>query len=70
MVPTRATEDATPDIPEGSAGLGRERGQPTAPLPRAPVSIEELLETQNELMRVPVQNEAHRGLDHPQHHRH
>jgi hypothetical protein len=62
------------DIPKGSIGHGRGCGQaphanPLPPPPRAPVSIEELLATQNELMRVLVQNEAHRGVDHPQHHR-
>jgi hypothetical protein len=39
------------------------------PPPHAPVSIEELLATQNELMRVLLQNEAHRGTGHPQHYR-
>jgi hypothetical protein len=73
MVRTRATEDATADFPEGSAGRGRGCGQaphanPLPPPPHAPVSIEELLATQNELMRVLVQNEVHRGVDHPHHH--
>jgi hypothetical protein len=50
MVRTRATEDAVLDIPEGSAGRGRGRGQalhanPPLPPPRAPISIEELLAT-------------------------
>jgi hypothetical protein len=72
MVRTRAIEDAVLDIPKGSAGRGRGRGQaPHAnPLPHppcAPVSIEELLATQNELMRVLVQNEAHCGAGHLQH---
>jgi hypothetical protein len=63
MVCTRATEDAVLDIPEGSAGRGRGRGQaphakPPPPQPCEPISIEELLATQNELMRVLVQNEA------------
>jgi hypothetical protein len=74
MVQTRVVEDAAPDIPEGFVGRGRGRGQaprdnPPPPPPRVSISIEELLETQNELMRVLVQNEAHRGVDHPQHHR-
>jgi hypothetical protein len=59
MVRTRATEDAALDIPEGSAGRGRGRGQashakPPPPQPCEPISIEELLATQNELMRVLV----------------
>jgi hypothetical protein len=73
MVGTRATEDAALDIPKGSIGCGRGRGQalhdnPLPPPPCAPVNIEELLATQNELMRVLVQNEAHRGADRPHHH--
>jgi hypothetical protein len=68
-VRTRATGDAALDIPEGSAGRGHGRGQaphanPLPPPPRAHVSIEELLATQNELMRVLVQNEAHHGAGH------
>jgi hypothetical protein len=71
---TRATEDAALDIPEGSLSRGHVHGQaphanPPPPPPRAPVSIEDLLATQNELMSVLVQNEAHHGMDHPQHHR-
>jgi hypothetical protein len=59
MVRTRATEDAALDIPEGSAGRGCGRGQashakPPPPQPCEPISIEELLATQNELMRVLV----------------
>jgi hypothetical protein len=74
MVRTRADEDVASDIPEGSAGRERGRGQepdgnPPPPPPCTPVSIEELLATQNEPMRVLMQNEAHRGADHPQHHR-
>jgi hypothetical protein len=78
MVRTRATEDASFDIPEGSVGRERGRGRghgqarcdnPPSPPPCAPVSIEELLATQNELMRVLVQNEAHHGVECPQHHR-
>jgi hypothetical protein len=73
MVQTRATKDAVLDILEGSTGRGHGRGQaphanPLPPPPRAPVSIEELVATQNELMRVLMQNEAHRGAGHPHHH--
>jgi hypothetical protein len=35
-----------------------------------PVSIEQLLVTQNELMSVLMQNEAHHGVECLQHHRH
>jgi hypothetical protein len=65
-------EDASLDIPEGSVGRGCGRGQalhanPLPPPPHVPVSIEELLATQNELMRVLVLNEAHHGASHLQH---
>jgi hypothetical protein len=74
MVRTRATEDATLDIAEGSIGHGHGRGHaphvnPPPPPSCTPDSIEDLLATQNELMRVLMQNEAHRGIDRPQHHR-
>jgi hypothetical protein len=71
MVCTRATEL---DILEGSAGHGHgeaSRGNPlAAPPPCPPVSVKELLATQNELMSVLVQIEARHGLEHPLHHRH
>jgi hypothetical protein len=44
--------------------------QSTTPPPHTLVSIEQLLATQNELMSVLVQNEAHREVERPQHHRH
>jgi hypothetical protein len=57
MVQTRATKDATLNIPEGSVSCGHGREQAPhvnspPPPPRALVSIEDLLATQNELMRV------------------
>jgi hypothetical protein len=72
MVQTRAAKDVALDIPMGSASCGHGCGKaphanPPPPPPHAPVSIEELLATQNELMRVLVQNEVHRGASHPQH---
>jgi hypothetical protein len=59
MVRIRAAEDATLDIPDGFVGYEHGRGQaphvnPHSPPPHAPVSIEDLLATQNELMRVLV----------------
>jgi hypothetical protein len=75
MVHTRATDDDTLDIPEKSALCGRGRGQPphgNAPLPppRPPISLEQLLATQNELMTLLIQNEACRGAERLQHPRH
>jgi hypothetical protein len=70
----RAAEDAALDIPKGSIGRGHSRGQvphanPPPPPPWAPINIEDLLATQNELMRVLVHNEANRGEECLQHHR-
>jgi hypothetical protein len=76
MVHTRDIEDAEIDIPEGSAGHGHGRGQasrgnsPTPPPPCPPVSIEQLLATQNELMSMLVHIEAPLGVERLQHHHH
>jgi hypothetical protein len=72
LVRTRAIEDDMLDIPEGSAPHGRGRGQPShgnAPPspPHPPIILEQLLATQNELMTLLIQNEAHRGAEHLQH---
>jgi hypothetical protein len=63
------------DIPKGSISRGHGCGQvphdnPPPPPPCALVSIEDLLATQNELMRVLMRNEANYGEEHLQHHRH
>jgi hypothetical protein len=68
MVCTRAMEDDVLDIPEGSAPRRRGRGQPSRgnappPPPHPPVSLEQLLATQNELMTLLIQNEAHHGAE-------
>jgi hypothetical protein len=57
MVRTRTNDDDVLDIPEGSAPRGRGRGQPSRgnappPPPHPPVSLEQLLATQNELMTL------------------
>jgi hypothetical protein len=75
MVCTRTSDDDVLDIPEGSAPRGRGRGQPShanapPPPPHPPVSLEQLLATQNELMTLLIQNEARRGAERPQHSRH
>jgi hypothetical protein len=72
MVRTRATDDDVFGIPEGSAPCGRGRGQPSRgnappPPPHPPVSLEQLLATQNELMTLLIQNEARRGAECLQH---
>jgi hypothetical protein len=63
MVRTRTSEDTILDILEGSVehGCGQvPRGG--APLP-PPVSLEQLLATQNDLMRRLVENDEHRGAE-------
>jgi hypothetical protein len=68
MVRTRTIDDDVLDIPEGSAPRGRGRVQPShgnapPPPPHPPVSLEQLLATQNELIQI----EARRGAERPQH---
>jgi hypothetical protein len=75
MVRLRATDDDMLDIPEGSALCGCGRGHPPCgnappPPPRPPVSLEQLLAMQNELMTLLIQNETSHGVEcsqHPQH---
>jgi hypothetical protein len=69
MVRTRTSEDAILDIPEGS--VGRRRGQVPrggAP-PPPPVSLEQLIATQNDLMRRLIENDERHGAEcqQPQH---
>jgi hypothetical protein len=66
MVRTRTSKDSIHDIHEGSVGRGR--GQVScggAPLP-PPVSLEQLLATQNDLMRRLIQNDECRGVERQQ----
>jgi hypothetical protein len=76
MMHTRAAEDVELYIPNGCVCLGRGHGQvpcgnpSTPPRPHPPVSIEQLLATQNELMGVLVQNEERRGPKHPHYPQH
>jgi hypothetical protein len=66
MVHTRTFEELSLDSPEGSIGCGRgqvPRGAAPPPLPRPPVLLEQLLATQNDLMRRPILNDEHRGVE-------
>jgi hypothetical protein len=72
MVHTRANGDDVLNVSAGSAAHGHGHGQPSrgnAPPPplRSPVSLEQLLATQNELMTLLIQNEPHHGVEQPQH---
>jgi hypothetical protein len=66
MVCTRTSEDSILDIPEGSVGCGRGQVPGGSCPPPPPVSLEQLLATQNDLMRRPVENDEHRRAEHQQ----
>jgi hypothetical protein len=64
MVCTRTSEDPILDIPEGSIGHGHGQvpcGAAPPPPPHPPVTLEQLLATQNDLMRRLVENDERRG---------
>jgi hypothetical protein len=66
MVHTRTSEGSILDIPEGSVGHGCGQvplGGAPPPPPRPPVSLEQLLAMQNDLMRRLVENNEHRGAE-------
>jgi hypothetical protein len=66
MVSTRTFEELNFDSPEGSIGCGRgqvPRGSAPPPQPRPPVSVEQLLATQNDLMRRLVENDERHGAE-------
>jgi hypothetical protein len=57
MVRRRTSEDSILDIPEGSVGHGRDQVPRGGAPPPPPVSLEQLLATQNELMRRLIEND-------------
>jgi hypothetical protein len=62
MVRTRTFEELNRESPEGSLGRGRGQVPRGGAPPPPPVSLEQLLATQNELMRRLVKNdERHRA---------
>jgi hypothetical protein len=66
---TRTSEDSILGIPERSVRHGRDqvpRGGAPPPPPRPPVSLEQLLATQNDLMRRLVENDERRGAERQQ----
>jgi hypothetical protein len=61
--------DSVLDIPKGSIGRGHgqvPRGGAPPPPPHMPVSLEQLLAMQNDLMRRLVENDKCRGAKHQQ----
>jgi hypothetical protein len=66
MVHTKTFEELNLDSPEGAARHGRGQaphdGAPHPP----PVSLEQLLDTQNDLMRRLIENDEHRGAEREQ----
>jgi hypothetical protein len=63
MVHTRTSEDAILDIPEGSVGRGRGQVPRGGAPPPPPVSLEQLLAMQNDLMRRLIENDERRGTE-------
>jgi hypothetical protein len=69
LLHTRTTEEPSLDIPEGSAGRGCgqvPRGGAPPPPPRPPISLEQLLATQNDLMRRLDENDERHGAERQQ----
>jgi hypothetical protein len=67
MVRTRTSEEINLDIPKGSVGRGHDQfphGNAPPPPPHPPVSLEQLLATQNDQIRRLVENDDHRGAEH------
>jgi hypothetical protein len=66
MVHTRTSKDSILDIPEGSVrrGCGQVQHDSAPPSPpQLPISLEQLLATQNDLMRRLVENDERRGAE-------
>jgi hypothetical protein len=66
MVRTRTSEDSILDIPDGSVGRGRGQVPRDNAPPRPPVILEQLLTTQNDLMKRLVENDEHCGAERQQ----
>jgi hypothetical protein len=69
MVRTRTFDDQILDIPEGSTGRGHGQvphGNAPPPPAHPLVNLEQLLATQNDLMRLFMENEMRHGANHQQ----
>jgi hypothetical protein len=63
MVCTRTVEELNHDSPEGSLACGRGQVPCGSAPPPPPVSLEQLLATQNDLMRRLIENDERRGAE-------
>jgi hypothetical protein len=61
MVRTRTFEELSLDSPKGSTERGRGQVPHGSAPPRPPVSLEQLLATQNDLMRRLIENDERCG---------
>jgi hypothetical protein len=66
MVRTRTFEELSLDSPEGSAGRGPGQVPRGGAPPQPPVSLEQLLATQNDLMKRLIENDEQRGAERQQ----
>jgi hypothetical protein len=66
MVRTRTFKELSLNSPEGSAGRGRGHVPRGSAPPPPPVSLEQLLATQNDLMRRLIENDERRGAERQQ----
>jgi hypothetical protein len=66
MVHTRTSEDSILDIPEGSIGHGHGQVPRGGGPPQPPISLDQLLAMQNDLMSRLVENDERRGTEHQQ----
>jgi hypothetical protein len=66
MVHTRTFEEMNHDSLEGSLGHGRGQVPRGGAPPPPPASLEQLLATQNDLMRRLIENDEHRGAERQQ----
>jgi hypothetical protein len=63
MVHTRTFEELSLDNPEGSVGPRRGQVPRGGAPPPLPVSLEQLLATQNDLLRRLIENDEHCGAE-------
>jgi hypothetical protein len=63
MVRTRTSENSILNIPEGSIGRGHDHVPRGGAPPPPPVSLEQLVATQNDLMMRLVENAERRGAE-------